>query len=84
MKIERKHVTEAALYLTLAAASVSVVLYIGRIAERARAQNSAAWDTWESDMRRAGCKVTGFTSEKQTTYPIWHCPDGTAHLGRAR
>lgn len=91
MKVARECVVYAALYIAVVAASVAVVatsvalvLYVGRHADHSRVQRAAAWDAWEADMRRAGCKVTGFTSERHTTYPIWQCPDGNAHLGRAQ
>lgn len=84
MKVARKCVIHAALYIAVVAASVAVVLYVERSADRSRAQRAAAWDAWEADMRRAGCKVTGFTSQRHTTYPVWQCPDGNARLGRAQ
>lgn len=79
-----KNRTAVVIYAAAIAASIAIVWAVGARSNRVHEQRAADWAAWEADMRRAGCKVTGFTSERSATYSIWSCPDGTAHLGRSR
>ncbi len=83
-KTVRTYAPLALLYAAVIAVAIAGTHEVVVRSDRAREQRSAAWDAWEAEMRRANCKVTGFTSERSATYPIWTCPDGTAHLGRAQ
>lgn len=47
------------------------------------AERKRAWNEFETSLKRQGCKVTGFVSQRnERPRAVWTCPDGHAELGR--
>lgn len=81
--------------LLIAVSMVSVlvvgILHVARNSAQERTQAEAdrklQWVTAERLWYDAGCRVKSFVGGYSRNYAeyreVWHCPDGTVHLGRA-